>query len=847
MSNNIEQQFKQLVINKYNVYNNLFMNLPYEKMENIGMLLPILYHNCKVGFEQNKNPLNIIEEFFSTHIPNISEEEKISFLFKLIQYIERQVVLFDSIEDANFTAVNALSHHQSLEEIKQLSIAQHKSDLLIKKLEDFSIRIVLTAHPTQFYPSSVQGIIKDLRSAIKNNDINEIDILLQQLGKTSFVNKINPTPLEEAKSIIYYLRHVYYKSITQLYTKIKNDIVNDENFDNTELIELGFWPGGDRDGNPFVTAKVTADVAEELRETLMKCYYEHLKAIRNRLTFRTIDKILLKLSNQLYKSIFSAEYILTYEDILMPLLEAKAILETQHNNLFTEILEELITAVKIFKTHFATLDIRQDSSKHKLIIEAIIEKYNLSSKPFKKIGEKELLKILTQSSIKIHEDDFEDDLVIDTIKNVKQLKNIQQLNGEAATNRYIISNSETIFDMLTVYALFKFCGYENEEMNFDIIPLFETINGMDNAEYVMETLFNLPIYKKHLQHRNNTQTIMLGFSDGTKDGGYLKANWEIFETKERLSKLAKKYKIKIFFFDGRGGPPARGGGKTHRFYASQGKQIANEGIQLTIQGQTITSMYGTEEQFKFNCEQLISAGVYNHLFNDKTITKEQRKLMEELAIISFEKYVDLKNHPKFIPYLEEMSTLKYYGKSRISSRPNKRDASSELKFSDLRAIPFVGSWSQLKQNVPGYFGIGTALSSIKKEGKLKELKQLFKEMPFFKTLILNSMMSLSKSFFPLTAYMQNDKKYGEFWKILHEEYKLSEKMMLEISGYKVLMEEEPISKQSIAMREKIVLPLITIQQYALQQITKENEHQEAYETMVMRSLFGNINASRNSA
>ena len=156
--------------------------------------------------------------------------------------------------------------------------------------------------------------------------------------------------------------------------------------------------------------------------------------------------------------------------------------------------------------------------------------------------------------------------------------------------------------MLTVYALFKFCGYENDEINFDIIPLFETINGMDNAENVMETLFNLPVYKKHLQHRNNTQTIMLGFSDGTKDGGYLKANWEIFETKERLSKLAKKYKIKILFFDGRGGPPARGGGKTHRFYASQGKQIANEGIQLTIQGQTITSMYGTEEQFKFNCE-----------------------------------------------------------------------------------------------------------------------------------------------------------------------------------------------------------------------------------------------------
>jgi phosphoenolpyruvate carboxylase len=374
------------------------------------------------------------------------------------------------------------------------------------------------------------------------------------------------------------------------------------------------------------------------------------------------------------------------------------------------------------------------------------------------------------------------------------------------------------------------------------------MEGMKNSGTIMQELFEILEYRSHLLQRHNKQTIMLGFSDGTKDGGFLMANWSIFKTKENLSAVCDQYGIKAIFFDGRGGPPARGGGKTHRFYAAQSRKIASHEIQLTIQGQTITSTYGTKEHFIHNCEQLLTAGLSNNFFSkENDISAESRQLIEDLSRISYEKYTALKNHSMFLPYLENKSTLKYYNKANIGSRPAKRGDQKKLEFKDLRAIPFVGSWSQLKQNIPGFFGIGTAIQTLVKEGKPEELKKLFREVPFFKALILNSMMSLSKCYFELTAYIARDEEYKDFWNILFDEYKLSKEMVLFISGYEILMEEEPVTRSSIEIREHIVLPLLVIQQYALQKIEQKSSYEEVYEKIVQRSLYGNINASRNSA
>ena len=841
------EKFRQVVENKFQIYNSLFMSLPYDKMTNIGMLLPFLYEESRDGYEEGKSPEEIVEEFFKKHTEVTTEEQKQELLFKIIQYIERQVVLFDSIEDAAFQQLHSESDAGTVMQLHERALQEHKLGKVREKLEDFAVKVVFTAHPTQFYPNAVQRILHDLRSAILKDDITEIDLLLQQLGKTPFVNKERPTPLDEALSIIFYLRYVYYDTIGELYKKLKQSF-GSESFDiHQDVFQLGFWPGGDRDGNPFVTADVTLKVANELRNSILKNYYNHLKDLRRRLSFRGVSEVLEKLSNELYNNIFKNENSISSETILKYLSEAEDILKTQHNGLFTNILVDYRDRVKIFGTHFATLDIRQDSRIHQKVIDELVTKY--SKQDVASLTNSEKVNILISEHILAHPDDFEDEIIKETLKSVINVKEIQAKNGERGMHRYIISNSDTVEDVMNVFALFKVCGYQDEDINIDIVPLFETMEGLANAEKVMQNLYNDEVYQKHLAKRKREQTIMLGFSDGTKDGGYLKANWEIYATKERLSKVSEENDVKVIFFDGRGGPPARGGGKTHQFYASQGKTIANNKIELTIQGQTITSVFGNKDQAKYNFEQLLTAGIENEVFKNhkKDLTEKERTLIEELAELSYVKYVDLKENPLFVPYLQEISTLQYYGKTNIGSRPSKRGAGNELKFEDLRAIPFVGSWSQLKQNVPGFFGFGTAIKNLKDEGRIEEVKDLFRNSDFFKTLVLNSMMAMNKSYFPLTYYMKNHPKFGEFWQILFNEYNLSKEMMFEITGFKTLMEEEPVGRKSVKIREKIVLPLLSIQQYALMKLQKNEGDRATLEKLVTRSLFGNINASRNSA
>ena len=841
------EEFKKSVTNKFNIYNSLFLSLPYRNIENVGMLIPVLFDQCEKGLKEGKKPQEILANFFTNFADIKDENDQLDFMFRIIQYVERQVVLYDSVEDSAFPKLQEYTNSLSIKDYFG-HVDQNKNwDKIAKKLSTFSARIVLTAHPTQFYTPAVLDIIAELRTLIDGDQINDIDVTLQQLGLTSLVNAKKPTPLDEAKNIIYILRNTYYDAIGELFQYVKSNVRN-KDFANYDIMKLGFWPGGDRDGNPFVTAAMTKQVADELRVTLMKCYYNELKTLRKKLTFKGLQDGLNALSDKLYKSMFDASIVLTYHELITSLQAIREDLIANYHGLYLDRLDQFIDKVHIFKTHFATLDIRQDHSKHHLVVESVLKKEGAIKESLSELKEAELVKWLLKKDLKLKASDFKEDIVKDTIKNIQQLKAIQSRNGEDGCNRYIISNSEDIFSVLFVFGLFRWCGWAEEEITFDIVPLFETMKGMDAAEEVMETLFNTPSYRKHLERRNEAHTIMLGFSDGTKDGGYLKANWSILKTKETLSKVCKKNGIKVMFFDGRGGPPARGGGKTHRFYAAQTKDVANHEIQLTIQGQTITSTYGTKEQFIHNSEQLLTAGLSNNLFGkEHTISTSHRKLIEELSELSFAKYDALKQHDKFIPYLEHRSTLKYYSNANIGSRPGKRGNKKQLELSDLRAISFVGSWSQLKQNVPGYFGLGTAIKTLADQGRLKEIKVLFKEVPFFRALMFNSMMSLAKTNFGLTNYMKDDAEFGEFWNVLHDECLLSEKMLLQISGQKILMETEAVSRESVKIREKIVLPLLVIQQNALYHITQNSEFKALYEKIVTRSLYGNINASRNSA
>ena len=854
-----KERFNDKVLSRFNLYNSIFSTLPYESIANTGVMLPLFEAECVKGYEKNLNPSQIVENFFNLYMNQTDESEKISLLFRFIQYIERQVVLFDAVEDASFSQINNLDGRGTLRSLKEEVESKNKKPELKKYLSTFKVRPVLTAHPTQFYPGSVLGIITDLTEAVKINDLAQIKVLLSQLGKTPFFKNKKPTPYDEAVSLTWYLENVFYNSVSNIYKYVKTNIFDGNDFDN-DIINLGFWPGGDRDGNPFVTTKITLKTANKLRSDIIKNYYRDIRNLRRRLTFKNVESKVIDIENRLYRSIFNESKTpkISLLELNDSLHQIKEILISEHNSLFLDELDDIIDKVKIFGYHFASLDIRQDSRIHSSAFSSIFKiaqkKLNkLFPKNYLELNESDKIKTLSKIKGDISPELFEG-LANSTLGSIRAMKEIQENNGEKACNRYIISNNQSALNILEVFTMFRLSDWENPTV--DIVPLFETVSDLKVAPMVMETVYNNPIYKKHLLSRKNQQTIMLGFSDGTKDGGYLMANWSILKAKEALTSISRKYGIKAVFFDGRGGPPARGGGNTHQFYSSMGTFVESDEIQLTVQGQTISSNFGTIQSCQYNLEQLLSSGIQNRVFNDSNVQsgKDDKKILDKLANISYKAYSDFKSHPKFVPYLEHVSTIKYYAKTNIGSRPSKRgNVDSKFDFSSLRAIPFVGSWSQLKQNVPGFYGVGTALKYYSDKKEFSKIKKLYKTSPFFRTLMSNSMMSLTKSFFKLTAYMKNDPEYGEFWSLIYEEYKLTKKLILRLSGFNSLMENEPANKASIEIREKIVLPLITIQQFALRKI-KEIENKkdksgdlEVYEKMVTRSLFGNINASRNSA
>ena len=279
--------------------------------------------------------------------------------------------------------------------------------------------------------------------------------------------------------------------------------------------------------------------------------------------------------------------------------------------------------MQVFGIHFATLDIRQDSSIHSKVIHDIAVTEKILPVDFDQLPDEKKVDLLAGIHTMANPDLY-DPLHADTLKTIAAVREIQLKNGSVGCNRYIISHCSSALNVLEVYGLFLLCGWKKEEMDMDIVPLFETVDDLQQAATVMKDLYGDPAYKKHLQRRQNKQTIMLGFSDGTKDGGYLMANWGIYKAKEELTQISREYGIDVVFFDGRGGPPARGGGKTHKFYASMGKNIANKQIQLTIQGQTVSSNFGTIDTAQFNIEQLLHAGISNDLFSSKEVTLQAR-------------------------------------------------------------------------------------------------------------------------------------------------------------------------------------------------------------------------------
>src|ERR1700712_1080010 len=411
------QQFKNSVGIKFQLYNSLFTSLPFHRIEKTGILLSMLVSDCEEGFQKKQSPVQILDAFFAKHTPLLNERERLDLMFRFVQYTERQVVLFDALEDASFREINDVNGAGSLKHLESEVLQSGKEQLLAEKLEHFAIRLVLTAHPTQFYPGAVLGIINDLSKSLSDNNAAQVHLLLQQLGKTPFFKHIKPTPFDEAISLIWYLENVFYAASGRIINFLKNQFPQSIPADNP-IITMGFWPGGDRDGNPNVNSEITLQVADALRVSIIRCYYLDVRRLKRRITFKGTEGILADLEKTLYNNIFIPGHRteLKKEDIIDPLNKIREILIYQHNSLFLETLENLISKVSVFGLYFASLDIRQESTVHTKIMNVIASKSDALPSNYSTLNDTEKINALLAVTKQADPAIIEDAVMRDTLK-----------------------------------------------------------------------------------------------------------------------------------------------------------------------------------------------------------------------------------------------------------------------------------------------------------------------------------------------------------------------------------------------------------------------------------------------
>ena len=838
IQNELVESYKSEVELKYKMLNGLFLSTPLDKEHNANAILATFANICKDLIENAKDPIETIENLY----PEMSEEQKLQIFVKFIRYIERQTVLIDALEEAAYAKTHDLNGEYSITRLARRVERHDKQNALSRALQEYKTRLVLTAHPTQFYAKLVLPIIHDLKKAIIENDINKIQDIFLQMGKTKFSNKTKPTPEDEAVSIIWYLNNIFYNVIPEIQHKLTNDSTN---------IEIGFWPGGDRDGNPFVTANVTKKVSKHLRTNILNSYNKDLKRLIKKLTFENVHEELTIIRKRLKTNKYP-----NAQTFLDNLVKVKNVVDSEYDSLFVDKLDNLILKVKIFGFHFAKLDIRQNAKIHNQFFNKLFsENYNLDYQALSDSEKvKHLVELAEQKSFK--ELEVNSDLARELLETIEVIQYIQQQNGYDAIQRYIISNADStvsILEVLTIFKLFNKDIDTNNKIKIEVVPLFETMEDLKNSTKIIDELLKIQLYTDNLKAWQNTQTIMLGFSDGTKDGGYFMANWSILEAKRALSKYLSSKGIKPIFFDGRGCPPSRGGGDMFLFYKGLSNVVSNHDVQITIQGQSISSKFGNTNSAQYNLEQILTSGLYGklNLHNAHRLNPIETSLINELGKLSFDTYINLKNHPQFIDYITEIAPLKYISEMNVGSRPAKRNSSDKFKLDDLRAIPYGAAWTQMRQNILAFYGLGTAISTVvtKDNNNLTALQKIYKRSLIIKGIFDNALQSIAQTNFNITKHISKDPKYSAFWQQLFDEHQLAKKYLLAVTEKdESFLHANPVKERSIKMRDNITLPLVILQQYALDCLRKNpnHKHKKLLKTIIKKSLAANINANQNS-
>ena len=639
-----------------------------------------------------------------------------------------------------------------------------------KKIYDqatkLDIGIVLTAHPTevkrrtliQKYASLIK--ILEQRHLYKKypSKIIELDRRLYSeiaiIWKTDELKRTKPSPLDEAKWGLAVIEDSLWDTIPKVYKRLNDIFRKNLNKDlprNFNPIQFGSWMGGDRDGNPNVTAEVTSKVilfsrwqAAKLYEkeltkliqdlSMEECsikikratnkshepYRVFLRPIRDKVrnTYQLIESHLNKGTPLDQKKLLLDKY-----EILNPLREVrKSLNENRGQHIANSDLLDLIRRVRCFGISLARLDIRQESSRHEKFISEIFKSKNRIN--YTSLSEKDKIKLLS-NSIK-QKKIFVDKIIIKNKENKEVWKTFKEISNQPqqCMGAYVISMTSKASDILSVYFLQKQSQIKNL---LRVVPLFETLDDLKNAKNVMENLFKIPSYKKLI---NSKQEVMIGYSDSSKDAGKLSASWHQYKLQEELRDIAKKYKIDLTFFHGRGGSPGRGGGPIQATLKSQPSGTVNGKIRITDQGEVIQQKYGYEPLAEYNLCSYIGAVMDASLNPPPRSKKSWRELinkMSEISTSAYRKY--LNQSEEFIRYFRTVTPHKSLGKLAIGSRPSKRKNVDNIQ--SLRAIPWVFAWTQIRLMLPGWLGTTEAL----RYGSIKKLSKTITDMernwPFF--------------------------------------------------------------------------------------------------------------------
>ena len=774
-------------------------------------------------------------------------------------------------------------------------------------LENINVVPVLTAHPTQVQRKTVLDLTEKLHSLlrkhrdVKNGLINErkwknaIQKHIEILTQSDIIREKKLKVANEITNVLEYYNLSFIKAIAKLMTEYK--LLLEEN--NIELknetpITMGMWIGGDRDGNPFVTAETLNLSAMKQCELITTYYIEKLNSLYRTFSMSSHvtkgSKELEELANrssdtseyrekELYRKAISyikeklentREYLLQDKELEDKYFTAdefiddltiieKSLLENKGEILVTGEFEELLNVVKIFGFYLASIDMRQDSSVYEASVAELLSSANIE-KDYSSLSEEEkcelLLKQLKEDPrpLSINDENKQSEELRKELAIFRTARKLKDKLGDNVIKQNIISHTTSVSDLLELAIMLKEVGLVGSDFaRLQLVPLFETIEDLENSYEVMDKYLSLDIVKKWVRDNRSYQEIMLGYSDSNKDGGYLSSGWSLYKAQQELSSLGEKHNIKVTFFDGRGGTVGRGGGPSYDAIISQPLGSVQDRIRLTEQGEIIAAKYGNSDAAYYNLEALFSA-VIQRMNTDKINTDirdipEIQIIMDEIVEDSYNKYRELVfKNPNFYNYFFEATPIKEISSLNIGSRPASRKKITDI--GGLRAIPWVFSWSQSRIMLPGWYGVGTAFSNFinKDKGNIEKLRKMYKEWPFFTSLLSNVDMVMSKSDMDIAKEYANLCKEEETKKVYEEilrEWNLTKQVVLEISEHKEFLEDNTYLTRSLENRLQYFNTLNLIQLELIKR-SREGKLPESQINTIHITINGVATGLRNS-